>query len=183
MGLAIQPEDRPQTVDEFRRLLGISVFDSGRDNSNRGSGRASRDALMFDDKAQVGKPEAAAKTNAKSKSNMFTKRSMVVAGLLVLLLAGAYVSSRSDKATTASNDSGLEQTASARGELKLSIKPWGMVSVDGEQNGVSPPLKKLNLSDGKHTIRISNPGFPDYSIEVEIGKDNVSTIEHEFTQK
>ena len=41
MGLAIQPEDRPQTVDEFRRLLGISAFDSGRDNSNRGSGRAS----------------------------------------------------------------------------------------------------------------------------------------------
>lgn len=190
IGLAIQPEDRPQTVDEFRRLLGISAFDSGRDNSNRGSGRASRDAFVFNDNepTQAGKPEAKAAANTKSKPAMVSKRNMaVVASLLVLLLAGAFVSSRSDKATIAisdaSNDSVLEQTASARGELKLAIKPWGMVSVDGEQNGVSPPLKKLNLSDGKHTIRISNPGFPDYSIEVEIGKDNVSSIEHEFTQK
>ncbi|QJQ04591.1 protein kinase [Undibacterium piscinae] len=188
MGLAIQPEDRPQTVDEFRRLLGISAFDSGRDNSNRGSGRASRDAPVFNDNApaQNGKPEARAAANAKSKSAIISKRNLVVAaGLLVLLLAGAYVSTRADKAAPAVSDSnsGTEQTASARGELKLAIKPWGMVFVDGEQNGVSPPLKKLNLSDGKHTIRISNPGFPDYSIEVEIGKDNVSSIEHEFIQK
>jgi serine/threonine protein kinase len=188
MGLAIQPEDRPQTVDEFRRLLGISAFDSGRDNNNRGSGRASRDALAFNDSApaQTGKPEANAAANIKSKSAIISKRNLAVAaGLLILLLAGAYFSSRADKSTPAISDttSGTEQTASARGELKLAIKPWGMVFVDGEQNGVSPPLKKLNLSDGKHTIRISNPGFPDYAIEVEIGKDNVSSIEHEFTQK
>lgn len=38
-GLAIQPEDRPQTMDEFRRMLGISAFVSARNSRGSSSGR------------------------------------------------------------------------------------------------------------------------------------------------
>lgn len=63
--------------------------------------------------------------------------------------------------------------------VRLAIKPWGTVWVDGVSRGVSPPLKKLSLTDGKHQIRIVNPNFPDYISEIEINK-NVRSINHSF---
>jgi predicted Ser/Thr protein kinase len=63
---------------------------------------------------------------------------------------------------------------------KLAIKPWGTVYVDGRERGVSPPMKRLALPAGKHKIRIVNPSFPDYSINLESGKNKSGTIEHDF---
>ncbi len=64
---------------------------------------------------------------------------------------------------------------------KLAIKPWGTVSVDGEEKGVSPPLKRLLLTPGKHTIKVVNPNFPDQVMEVESGRSRFGTIEHDFS--
>ncbi|MDL2356350.1 MAG: serine/threonine-protein kinase [Pseudomonadota bacterium] len=66
---------------------------------------------------------------------------------------------------------------------RLAIKPWGTVYVDGRERGVSPPMKRLSLTPGKHRIRIANPNFPDVSINVDASKDRSGgTIEHDFTQ-
>ncbi len=73
--------------------------------------------------------------------------------------------------------------AASKLNLKLAIKPWGTVFVDGVQQGASPPLKHLSLAAGKHKIRVTNPGFPDFITEVEAGKTTTATIEHEFTNK
>jgi serine/threonine protein kinase len=44
-GLTLQPQDRPQSMDEFRRLLGIAAFVSGRSSrGSRSSSRSSSDA-------------------------------------------------------------------------------------------------------------------------------------------
>jgi hypothetical protein len=50
---------------------------------------------------------------------------------------------------------------------RLRIRPWGVVYVDGIDRGVSPPIKRLVLPPGKHTIRISNPNFNDRVLEVD----------------
>ena len=63
---------------------------------------------------------------------------------------------------------------------KLAIKPWGTVYVDGRERGVSPPMKRLSLPAGKHKIRIVNPNFPDYSINLDSGKNKSGAIEHDF---
>jgi serine/threonine protein kinase len=63
---------------------------------------------------------------------------------------------------------------------RLAIKPWGTIFVDGEEHGVSPPLKKIALPAGKHKIRIVNPGFPDFQTEVNLAKNKTGTIEHDF---
>jgi len=52
---------------------------------------------------------------------------------------------------------------------KLAIKPWGVVYVDGVDRGVSPPVKRLTLAPGKHTIRVANPNFHDRVLEVDTG--------------
>lgn len=66
---------------------------------------------------------------------------------------------------------------------KLLIKPWGTVYVDDIDRGVSPPVKRLTLSRGKHTIRIVNPNFPDHVLAIDAGKRGSATIEHDFTAK
>jgi len=59
--------------------------------------------------------------------------------------------------------------ASAPGSAtyRLQILPWGVVYVDGIDRGVSPPVKRLVLPPGKHTIRIANPNFRERVLEVD----------------
>lgn len=50
---------------------------------------------------------------------------------------------------------------------KLHIQPWGVVYVDNVDRGVSPPVKRLVLAPGRHTIRVTNPNFHDRVLEVD----------------
>jgi hypothetical protein len=50
---------------------------------------------------------------------------------------------------------------------KLKIQPWGVVYVDGVDRGVSPPVKRLTLAPGRHTIRITNPNFHDRVLDID----------------
>jgi hypothetical protein len=49
---------------------------------------------------------------------------------------------------------------------KLKIQPWGVVYVDGVDRGVSPPIKRLTLAPGRHTIRVTNPNFHDRVLDI-----------------
>jgi len=55
----------------------------------------------------------------------------------------------------------------ASAAYRLQIQPWGVVYVDGVDRGVSPPVKRLVLPPGRHTIRIANPNFHDRVLEVD----------------
>lgn len=68
----------------------------------------------------------------------------------------------------------------ATATYKLALKPWGTVYVDGKQRGVSPPLKKLQLAEGKHTVKVVNPSFPDHVIELDVKAGQAGAIEHDF---
>ncbi|HEX8478608.1 MAG TPA: hypothetical protein VF663_09750 [Telluria sp.] len=50
---------------------------------------------------------------------------------------------------------------------QLQIKPWGTVYVDGVERGASPPMKRLALTPGPHTIRITHPKHRDSILEFE----------------
>ena len=50
---------------------------------------------------------------------------------------------------------------------KLKIQPWGVVYVDGVDRGVSPPVKRLTLAPGRHTIRVTNPNFHDRVLDID----------------
>lgn len=59
------------------------------------------------------------------------------------------------------------RAGSANASYQLQIKPWGVVYVDGVERGVSPPVKRLALTPGPHTIRITNPKYRDSILEFE----------------
>jgi len=66
--------------------------------------------------------------------------------------------------------------------FRLSVKPWATVMVDGVAKGVSPPLKRLILPEGKHQIKLVNPNFPEHAIDVSVNsKKRFGVIEYDFT--
>lgn len=73
------------------------------------------------------------------------------------------------------------ETDKPTGLVKLSIKPWGTILVDGDTKGVSPPLKRIRLSEGRHQIRVVNPNFSDYTVEIDVDKKKSSSIEFDFS--
>jgi hypothetical protein len=60
-----------------------------------------------------------------------------------------------------------QAAATGSATYKLRIQPWGIVYVDGVDRGASPPVKRLTLTPGRHTIRIANPNFHDRVLEVD----------------
>lgn len=73
--------------------------------------------------------------------------------------------------------------AAAGSTYKLDIKPWAMVQVDGVDYGASPPLKRLTLPPGQHTIRIVNPNFPEHTVMVNAVKGASAVIDMDFTEE
>jgi serine/threonine protein kinase len=310
-GLALQPQDRPQTMDEFRRLLGIAAFVSGR--SSRSSRSSSKQAASENAK-EVGDAAAAMSTTGQ-KTTLRTRKAKevvndektvrltkaakikpamfglvvvaVIVGVAALLLRGnkpdsgaatrgsasavitavprlpvaaslpladqetsdwrvirdnpkperesiitfmqkypagkylelakvrladlkpasavaiasaASVSLASVQVSAASTATAAVPVAHVAADavkqpvpeeppvmsvtMRLVIKPWGAVFVDGKQMGVSPPLKKLTLTEGKHKIKIVNEAFPNYLTEIEVtkaSKKKLGIIEYDFT--
>ena len=65
-------------------------------------------------------------------------------------------------------------------QLQLDVSPWGVVYVDGQMKGLTPPLKQLWLQPGRHNIEVRNTGLPTHTetITIEAGKD--VRLQHQF---
>jgi eukaryotic-like serine/threonine-protein kinase len=68
------------------------------------------------------------------------------------------------------------------GFVQLAISPWGQVDVDGATVGIAPPLNRLSLPAGPHTITIRNGELPPLVRVIEVSADHPVTIKHRFEQ-
>ncbi len=66
------------------------------------------------------------------------------------------------------------------GVLKLEIKPRGKIVIDDIAKGFSPPLDKIKLAVGTHTIEISNGQATPFKRTIEIKRDETVTVSHTF---
>ncbi len=66
------------------------------------------------------------------------------------------------------------------GTLQLAISPWGQVEVDGQPAGTTPPLTRLNLPEGPHTITVRNEDAPPLTVTVQVSADKPVTVRHRF---
>lgn len=78
---------------------------------------------------------------------------------------------------TADND---PAASTGTATYRLMVKPWGTIYVDGKRRGVSPPLKRLVLPTGRHTVMLENPGYPDRILEINSARGASGQIEHDF---
>ncbi len=72
--------------------------------------------------------------------------------------------------------------AGQTGTVQLAISPWGYVEVGGKLAGASPPLHKLMLPEGTHTITIRNEDFAPFVTTVQVTADKAATVRHRFAQ-
>jgi len=64
--------------------------------------------------------------------------------------------------------------------LRLTIIPWGEVFVDGKSHGVSPPMRQISVSPGKHQIVVQNTSLPPHTEQIDLKPGEQFTIRHRF---
>jgi serine/threonine-protein kinase len=68
----------------------------------------------------------------------------------------------------------------AQGVVHIAISPWGQVEVNGASVGTTPPLSRLELPQGTHTITVRNEDFPPYTQRVQVDPERPVTLKHRF---
>lgn len=63
------------------------------------------------------------------------------------------------------------------------ISPQGAVYVDGVLKGNTPPLTRLEIVPGKHTIEVRNSAHPPLAMEINPGPAEELTIAHNFASR
>lgn len=84
-------------------------------------------------------------------------------------------------AATSASAPADKDAAPASATYRLNVKPWGTIYVDGKRRGVSPPLKRLILAAGRHTVMVENPGFADHIVQLNSTRGGSGQITHEFS--
>jgi hypothetical protein len=64
--------------------------------------------------------------------------------------------------------------------VSFAISPWGEVHVDGKMRGISPPLRNVDLTPGRHRIEIRNADFPPHVEIVDARSGGRIRIRHKF---
>lgn len=232
-GLAVKPEDRPQSIEEFRQLLQLELSTPvplPADKAvitllNKDVGKPG----LFLARQPDDDPVTAAPQVVRNAAKRFPALWLAGALLAVAGTVGGYwlfthkaapVTAEQDSAPpviaraadaerkagsggsratgdidaieerllTASSDAEpakaakAEKTGKTTAVVQVNVKPWGTIYVDGAAKGVSPPLKKLTLTEGKHQIRIVNPNFPTHTIEIDVTKKKAASIEYDFSR-
>jgi serine/threonine-protein kinase len=66
------------------------------------------------------------------------------------------------------------------GFVALAVSPWGEVVVNGATRGVSPPLTRLALPPGVHSVEIRNGAAPPLLARVEVKPGQTIALQHRF---
>lgn len=64
--------------------------------------------------------------------------------------------------------------------VRLDIRPWGEVWVNGVARGISPPVKEIRLIPGKYQVVLRNADLPPYRGTLEIKAGKPAVISHIF---
>jgi hypothetical protein len=66
-------------------------------------------------------------------------------------------------------------------KVRVDVRPWGEVFVNGVTRGVSPPLKSLALTPGTYEIRIVNGDLPAKRLQITVKAGEAASISHTFS--
>ncbi|WP_313625992.1 serine/threonine protein kinase [Achromobacter sp.] len=64
--------------------------------------------------------------------------------------------------------------------VRLDIRPWGEVWINGVARGVSPPVKELKLIPGKYQVVVRNADLPPLRMTLEVRAGRPAVISHTF---
>lgn len=64
--------------------------------------------------------------------------------------------------------------------VRVDIRPWGEVWINGVARGVSPPVKELRLAPGKYNVVVRNADLPPYRLSLDVKPGKPAAIVHVF---
>ncbi|SIT20319.1 Serine/threonine protein kinase [Achromobacter sp. MFA1 R4] len=64
--------------------------------------------------------------------------------------------------------------------VRLDIRPWGEVWINGVARGISPPVKELKLVPGKYQVVVRNADLPPKRMTLEVRPGKPAVISHTF---
>jgi class 3 adenylate cyclase len=64
--------------------------------------------------------------------------------------------------------------------IRFHIKPEGFVYIDGIAKGRTPPLTRIEISPGRHSIEVRHGEFPSLKLRVNLGRAEEMTVTHSF---
>jgi serine/threonine protein kinase len=70
----------------------------------------------------------------------------------------------------------------ATATVTIAVSPWAHVEVNGSNVGTTPPLARLTLPEGRHTITLRNDDYPAHSLTVTLAAGQVFSLRHRFGQ-
>jgi len=107
------------------------------------------------------------------RSAVARRRQFLAAGAVtVLSILGLGILGRTIRLTVASSPA----------IIVFEITPHGDIVIDGAVKGRSPPLARLEVSPGPHTIEVRNSPYPPLRLEVDLQSQEEMTIRHSFTR-
>ena len=64
--------------------------------------------------------------------------------------------------------------------VRVDIRPWGEVWINGVARGISPPVKELKLIPGKYQVVVRNADLPPFRMTLEVRPGKPAVISHTF---
>ncbi|QVQ25503.1 serine/threonine protein kinase [Achromobacter deleyi] len=64
--------------------------------------------------------------------------------------------------------------------VRLDIRPWGEVWINGVARGISPPVKEVKLIPGKYQVVLRNADLPPLRMTLEVRAGKAAVISHTF---
>lgn len=125
-------------------------------------------------------PATASAATAQSASASAAPESSVTSAPAASAPVAAAVASAPNETKHADAPVAPVAQAAKPGTLKLVIRPWGEVYVDGNKRGISPPINSLSLAPGKHRIEIRNSQFASQKQVVEVKSGVETTMNTSF---
>jgi hypothetical protein len=99
---------------------------------------------------------------------------------LVAAPSGAQAATPADSATAADGVANKPKPMGVPVRVRLDIRPWGEVWVNGVARGISPPVKEIRLIPGKYQVVLRNADLPPYRGTLEIKAGKPAVISHTF---
>lgn len=64
--------------------------------------------------------------------------------------------------------------------VRVDIRPWGEVWINGVARGISPPVKEIKLIPGKYQVVVRNADLPPFRMTLEVRPGKPAVISHTF---
>lgn len=100
-----------------------------------------------------------------------TRRALLGAGGIAVLLGAGWIGRLARERYEAARRPAV---------LVLDIRPSGEVFVDGESRGMAPPLARLSVPPGLHTIEVRNPRAKTLRLELDLQPGEERQLRHVF---